>query len=72
VLVAACACTGTDVTVVGSGEGGQVLVTGANSPPVEVNIGKDGITGPPTPTPGPITPVYPVATPNPTATPLPK
>jgi hypothetical protein len=65
VLVAAGGCT--EVTVTGSSEGGHI-----SAPPLEADVGKDGITGPPTPTPGPITPIYPVATPNPTATPLPK
>jgi hypothetical protein len=67
VLVAAGGCTGADVTVTGSSEGVHV-----SAPPVEADVDKGGVAGPPTPTPGPITPVYPLATPNPTATPLPK
>jgi len=66
-LVAAGGCTGTDVSVTGSSEGGHI-----SAPPIEADVDKEGIKGPPTPTPGPITPIYPVATPNPTATPRPK
>jgi hypothetical protein len=71
-VVAVGACSGTNVTVVaGTDEDGQILIERRDAPPIEASIGKHGIEEI-TPTPGPITPIIPVATPEPTATPLPR
>jgi len=70
-VVAAGGCSGTNVTVVsGTDEDGQILIERRDGPSIEAGIGKHGIEGI-TPTPGPITPIIPVATPEPTATPQP-
>lgn len=69
-LVAAGGCSGNNATISGSDQGGQILITG-DHPPIEANIGENGIEGPPTPTPGPIAPKIPIQTPVPTATPRP-
>jgi hypothetical protein len=77
-VVAIGACSGTNVSVVsgnvtataGPDEDGQILIERRDGPPIEANIGKNGIEEV-TPTPGPITPIIPVATPQPTATPRP-
>ena len=64
VLVARC----TDVTVTRDSDGStSVVASGPDVPPVEF-----GEEGPPTPTPGPYEPVYPITPPPPTATPRPK
>lgn len=70
-VVALGGCSGTNVTVVaGPDEDGQILIERRDAPPIEANIGKGGIE-PVTPPPNPITPIIPVDTPVPTATPGP-
>ncbi len=70
--VAVGGCSGTNVTVVGGvGEDGQILER-QNAPPIEGSIDPDGGIKEITPPPSPITPIIPVATPEPTATPRPK
>ena len=78
-VVAIGGCSGTNVAIVSGNvtavsgtddQDGQILIERRDGPPIEANIGKNGIEGV-TPTPGPITPIIPVATPQPTATPRP-
>lgn len=69
-IAAAAGCSGTDVTVNSTGEGATAYVAAPPAPPVEVD--REGLHEPPTPTPGPITPVYPIRTPPPTPTPRPR
>jgi len=69
-LTAAGGCTGTDVTINSTEDGTTAVVETAPVAPVEID--RDGIHDPPTPTPGPITPIYPIRTPPPTSTPRPR
>ena len=68
--VAAARCSGTDVTIQSGQDGTEAFVSGPAAPPVSID--REGVHEPPTPTPGPITPVYPVATAVPTKTPRPR
>jgi hypothetical protein len=71
-IAAAGACSsGTDATIVVSDEGADIAISDPNAPPIGATIDKEGVKGPPTPTPHPITPIIPVATPVPTSTPRP-
>ena len=61
----------TEVTVTRDADGNTAaVVSGPETPPVEID--KEGIHEPPTPTPGPYEPVYPITPPPPTPTPRPK
>ncbi len=69
--LASVGCEGTAISVSGSKEGGQAVISGDGGPPVVAIADEAGVHGPPTPTPGQPTPIYPVATPAPTKTPRP-
>ncbi len=69
-VAAAAGCSGTDVTVNSTGEGATAFVAAPPVPPVEVD--REGLHEPPTRTPAPITPIYPIRTPPPTPTPRPR
>ena len=58
----------TDVTITRTSEGTEAVVSGPAAPPVLID--EEGMHGPPTPTPGPYEPVFPI-TPPPTSTPRP-
>jgi hypothetical protein len=61
----------TDLTVNRTEDGATTAVaSGPDAPPVEID--DEGVHEPPTPTPGPYDPVYPVTPPPPTPTPRPK
>jgi hypothetical protein len=61
----------TDVTVTRDSDGStSAVASGPEVPPVEID--EEGIHEPPTPTPGPYEPVYPITPPPPTPTPRPK
>jgi hypothetical protein len=61
----------TDITVNRNSDGStSAVATGPDVPPVEID--EEGVHEPPTPTPGPYEPIYPVTPPPPTATPRPK
>ena len=70
-LIAAFAVRCTEVTVYKDEDGKTVAVaSGPDGPPVVID--DEGVHEPPTPTPGPYDPVYPITPPAPTPTPRPK
>jgi hypothetical protein len=71
-LAGAAACTGTNVTVDASGDGGEAVIASPGNPPIVAIAEEGGVHGPPTPTPNSLTPPHPLATPAPTATPRPR
>src|SRR5262245_6052147 len=60
----------TNVTIDSTGKGGTTATVESSAlPPIDID--RKGVHEPPTPTPGPITPVYPIPTSAPAATPRP-
>ena len=69
-LAAGAAVRCTDITVNRDSDGTtSAVASGPEVPPVLID--EEGVREPPTPTPGPYEPVYPVTPPAPTATPRP-
>ena len=66
VAAATLSCSGTDVTIQSTDKGTEAYVSGPDAPPVSID--REGLHEPPTPTPGSITPIYPVVTHPPTPT----
>jgi hypothetical protein len=71
VLVTALTARCTDITVNRSDDGTTTAIaSGPDVPPVVID--EEGVHEPPTPTPGPYEPMYPITPPAPTPTPRPK